>query len=158
MRDRLEDDVAGEFLWQMEITAALTDFQRNAVRRAVQIIRQYGGCFIPDVVGLGKSYIGAAVLKHFERAEGARPMIICPASLKGMWEHYNETYQLHARVLSMGVLREGDDGGNLLLDEEIYRKRDIVLVDESHHFRNPDTQRYKVLQAFLQQEGRHVSC
>lgn len=154
VRDRLEDSVGGEFLWKTEITAALAEFQRNAVRRAVQMIRQYGGCFISDVVGLGKSYIGAAVIKHFERTDRARPLIICPASLKNMWEHYNEAYQLNARVLSMGLLRQTDDGGNLLLNKEIYRNRDFVLVDESHNFRNPDTQRYRALQEFLQQNGR----
>jgi hypothetical protein len=154
VRDRLEEGVAAEFLWQTEITAALADFQRNAVRRAVQMVRQYGGCFVADVVGLGKSYIGAAIVKHFERAERVRPLIICPAPLMEMWEHYNEVYHLNARVLSLGLLREGGDGDNLLLDEERYRDRDFVLVDESHNFRNPNTQRYRVLQAFLQNGDR----
>jgi superfamily II DNA or RNA helicase len=157
VRDRLEEGAAAEFLWQTEITAALADFQRNAVRRAVSMIRQYGGCFVADVVGLGKSYIGAAIIKHFERAYHVRPLIICPAPLVEMWEHYNEVYHLNARVLSMGYLREGEDGGNLLLDEEIYRDRDFVLIDESHNFRHSDTQRYKVLQAFLQTGERRCA-
>ncbi len=154
VRDRLEEGAAAEFLWQTEITAALADFQRNAVRRAVQMVRQYGGCFVADVVGLGKSYIAAAIVKHFERVYHARPLIVCPASLVEMWEHYNEVYHLNARVLSLGLLREEGGGGNLLLDEERYRDRDFVLVDESHNFRNPDTQRYRVLQAFLQNSDR----
>jgi len=154
VHERLEEEDAGEFLWQTEITAVLTDFQRNAVRRAVRMIRQYGGCFVADVVGLGKSYIGAAIVKHFERAEHARPLIICPAPLVEMWEHYNEAYYLNARVLSMGRLREGDDERNILLEEEKYRDRNFVLVDESHNFRHPNTQRYRVLQAFLQEGDR----
>lgn len=153
--DRLEDESTIEFLWQSEITATLTTFQRNAVKRAVQMIRQYGGCFVSDVVGLGKSYIGAAIVKHFERSEHARPLIICPAPLIEMWEHYNEAYQLNARILSMGFLRTGDDNEqNLLLDEFRYRDRDFVLVDESHNFRNINTQRYKTLQTFLQNGDR----
>jgi superfamily II DNA or RNA helicase len=154
VHERLEEEDDGAFLWQTEITAVLTDFQYNAVRRAVQMIRQYGGCFVADVVGLGKSYIGAAIVKHFERTEHARPLIICPAPLVEMWEHYNEAYYLNARVLSMGLLREGDDERNILLEDERYRDRNFVLVDESHNFRHPNTQRYRVLQAFLQDGDR----
>lgn len=157
VRDRLEASQTAEFLWQSEITAALADFQRHAVRQAVQMIRQYGGCFIADVVGLGKSYIGAAIVKHFERAEGARPLVICPAPLQEMWEHYNEAYQLNARILSMGLLRTGDNDENLLLDQERFRDRDFVLIDESHNFRNLGTQRYDLVQAFLQTGDRRCA-
>ncbi len=56
----------------------------------------------------------------------------------------------NGRVLSMGFLREDEDGGFArLLNDVKYRDRDFVLVDESHNFRYPDTQRYKVLQTFL---------
>jgi len=61
----------------------------------------YGGAFVADVVGLGKGYIGAAIVKHFERTDHARSLIVCPAPLTEMWERYNEVYQLNARVLSM---------------------------------------------------------
>lgn len=157
VRDRLlEDDSNLEFLWQSEITAALADFQRNAVQRAVQIIRQYNGAFVSDVVGLGKSYIGAAILKHFERYDRTRALILCPQSLVRMWEHYNAAYKLNARVLSIGMLKEDRDhsGYNILLDDERYSDRDFVLVDESHHFRNTDNQRYKILEAYLQSGER----
>ena len=53
-------------------------FQKVAVRQAVQIIRDNGGVFVSDVVGLGKSYVGAAIIKHFEWTENARPLIIWP--------------------------------------------------------------------------------
>src|SRR5260370_23215555 len=150
VKDRLEGDDAREILWDDEITQRLADFQKVAVRQAVQIIRDFGGAFVADVVGLGKSYIGAAIVKHFERTEHARPLIICPAPLVEMWERANEVYQLNARVLSMGYLQSDDDGSfNFLLKDMRYRDRDFVLVDESHNLRNPDTQRYKVMQAFL---------
>ena len=153
VKDRLDGEGEGEFIWQSEISAVLTDFQKDAVRGAVRMIREYGGCFVADVVGLGKSYIGAAIVKHFERVERARPLIICPAALQEMWEHYNETYNLNARVLPMSLLKENDEN-NFLIDSEKYRDRDFVLVDESHNFRNPDSQRYHVLQDFLQNGER----
>lgn len=155
-RDRLEGEDDPEILWDDEITRRLADFQKVAVRQAIQMVRDFGGAFVADVVGLGKSYIGAAIVKHFERTEHARPLILCPAPLVEMWERYNEVYQLNARVLSMGTLREGNDGAadgtgpaSGILEDTKYRDRNFVLIDESHNFRYPDTQRYKVVQAFL---------
>lgn len=151
VKDRLEGAEEADILWDEEITRRLADFQRVAVKQAIQMIRDHQGAFVADVVGLGKSFIGAAVVKHFERAESARPLVICPAPLVDMWERYNEVYDLNARVLSMGYLKEGDgdDPYNLLLSDIKYRDRDFVLIDESHNFRNPDSQRYHVVQEFL---------
>ena len=59
-------------LWDDVITRSLADFQKVAVRQAIQMIRDHGGVFVSDVVGLGKSYIGAGVVKHFERIERIR--------------------------------------------------------------------------------------
>ena len=156
VRDQLEGAEAARFLWRDDITTVLTEFQEQAVRQAVQMIRRYGGCFVADVVGLGKSYIGAAIIKQFERRERARPLVICPAPLVEMWEHYNEAYQLNARVLSMGLLREDEQyGPEWMLHDERFRYRDFVLVDESHNFRHRDNQRYHVLQSFLAAGDRY---
>jgi PLD-like domain len=150
VRDRLEGEDDKDILWDDEITKRLADFQKVAVRQAVQMLKDYGGAFVADVVGLGKSYIGAAIVKHFERTDHTRALIICPAPLVEMWERYDEVYQLNARVLSMGFLREEDDGAvNFLLDNILYKDRDFVLIDESHNLRHRDTQRYKVVEAFL---------
>ena len=111
VKDRLEGEDDKDVLWDDEIIKRLADFQKVAVRQAVQMIRDYGGAFVADVVGLGKSYIGAAIVKHFERTDHARPLIVCPAPLVDMWERYNEVYQLNARVLSTGYLREDDSQG-----------------------------------------------
>ncbi|HNH85101.1 MAG TPA: phospholipase D-like domain-containing protein, partial [Acidobacteriota bacterium] len=136
VKDRLEDTSPQDILWDDDITSRLADFQKTAVRQAVQIIRKYDGGFVSDVVGLGKSYIGAAIVKHFERTEHARPLVICPAPLIGMWERYNEVYQLNARVLSIGLLVETENYAASILNDVMYRDRDFVLVDESHNFRH----------------------
>lgn len=153
VRDRLEGDDDKDILWDDKIIHHLADFQKVAVRQAVQMIREHHGAFVADVVGLGKSYIGAAIVKHFERTDHARALIICPAPLVEMWERYNEVYQLNAQVLSMGYLREDQESASNALLEK-YRERDFVLIDESHNFRYPNTQRYKLLQAFLQRDRR----
>jgi len=150
VKERLEGGNEREILWDDDIKKKLADFQLVAVRQAVQMIQDYGGAFIADVVGLGKSYMGAAVVKYFERRDGVRPIIICPASLVEMWDRYNEVYHLNARILSMGMLREDKQrNSNLLLDDFRYKDRNFVLVDESHNFRYPDTQRYNILQPYL---------
>ena len=155
VKDRLEGEDDKDVLWDDEIIKRLADFQKVPVRLAVQMIRDYGGAFVADVVGLGKSYIGAAIVKHFERTDHARPLIVCPATLVDMWERYNEVYQLNARVLSMGYLREDEAGeANFLLDDVKYKDRDFVLIDESHNLRYPDTQRYKVMEKFLETRRR----
>jgi superfamily II DNA/RNA helicase len=155
VRDRLEGDDEKDILWDDEIANRLATFQRVAVKQAIQMIRVNGGAFVSDVVGLGKSYIGAAIVKHFERTDHARSLILCPKPLVDMWERYDEVYQLNARVLSTGYLTEGSNGSNILLDDVRFRDRDFLLVDESHNFRHPDTQRYKLVEAFLA-SGRPV--
>ncbi|MBM4387775.1 MAG: helicase, partial [Deltaproteobacteria bacterium] len=150
VKDRLEGEDDTEVLWDDEITKKLADFQKVAVRQTLQIIKDFGGVFVSDVVGLGKSYIGAAIVKQFERTMHAEPLIICPAALVEMWERYNEVYQLNARVLSMGLLLEGGKVDEYLDPlNGLYKNRDFVLIDESHNFRHPDTQRYRVMQGFL---------
>jgi superfamily II DNA or RNA helicase len=73
-----------------------------------------------------------------------------------MWKRYNEVYQLNAEVLSMGFLTEGENERKFFDPVKgLYRDRDFVLIDESHNFRNSDTQRYRVMQTFLR-TGRKV--
>ncbi len=150
VHEQLAGAEAEATLWRDDIAAVLTEFQAQAVRQAAHMIQRYGGCFVADVVGLGKSYIGAAIVKHFVRRHLARPLILCPAPLVEMWEHYNQVYQLNARVLSMGMLQEdAAHGADWMAYDGRYRDRDFVLVDESHNFRNPNSQRYRVLHSFL---------
>ncbi len=155
VKDRLEGEQKTDVLAADEIVGKLADFQRVAFRQAVNIIQEHHGAFVADVVGLGKSYIGSAIVKYFEQTERARPLIICPKSLVEMWEQYNERYELNARVLSQSQLIEDKDGmRNLLVDDSKYRDRDFVLIDESHNFRNDDIQRYRLLDEFLSVGGR----
>ncbi len=156
LRDRLEGGEEKDFLWTNEVTEKLADFQKVAVRQVIQMIRDYGGAFAADVVGTGKSFIGAAAVKHFSTTERAKPLVVCPATLVEMWERYDAVYSLNAQVLSMGMLEEGEDGRNILLDDDRYNDRTFVLVDESHNFRHHTTQRYKLLQAFLDSGRRKV--
>jgi len=148
VKDRLEGRRDTELLWETEMPD-LADFQRVAVRQAVQILDTYRGVFIADVVGLGKTFIGTTLLKHYSLYRGARPLIVCPASLVEMWEWFVERYQIDAPVISMGLLSQAGSE-RMLVDNWRYRDRDLVLVDESQNFRHSDTQRYAALQLFTQ--------
>jgi Helicase conserved C-terminal domain/PLD-like domain len=155
--DRLEEGGDKELLWDDEITRSLADFQKIAVKQAIQMIRDHGGAFVSDVVGLGKSYIGAGIVKHFERTQGARPLIICPKPLEDMWEGYSEIFHLNARILPMSQLKSDDgNGAASILDGTKYKDRDFVLIDESHNFRHHGSQRYEVLQDYLAKGGKKV--
>lgn len=124
----------------------LAEFQVDAVRHALRILNRHDGVFIADVVGMGKSFVGSALLKHLRQTKRMKPLIICPKSLEDMWEHYNESFDLGARVLPMSMIYE--EGINPA-EHELYKERRLVLIDESHNFRYSDTQRYKILQPFL---------
>lgn len=123
------------------------------MRWCLNTVDRYGGCYIGDVVGLGKTYIGAELLRQLKQSypRDGNPLIICPAGLVPMWERVNEQYDLGAAVVSQSVIAppagaefdeeieryvdvETDTRGVVLADE--YPYRGAVLVDEAHNFRN----------------------
>jgi superfamily II DNA or RNA helicase len=157
VRDRLDEKPGETLVGGDRITRTLANFQQRAVTQAVRMINENGGCFVADVVGLGKSYIGAAIIKHFERTERRRALIICPKSLEEMWRTYNQDYELNAEVLPMSMLIEGDRGADLLNDVH-YRDRNFILIDESHNFRNTETQRYRELQSYVSADPERKVC
>jgi len=103
VKDRLEGEEEQELLWDDDIFRKLAEFQKVAFKQAITMIKDYGGAFVSDVVGLGKSYIGAAIVKHFERTDHARPLVICPAPLKEMWERYNEVINSTPKSFRWGI-------------------------------------------------------
>jgi len=122
----------------IDIEAELYRFQKDAVISAYKKLKKYNGVFISDVPGLGKTYIGSALLSHLE-TEGKTAIVIAPPRLVEYWREVLLDFGVSkAKVFSMGKLEE-------ILDDERYMKRKVVLVDESHHFRNPETKRYKDL-------------
>ena len=123
---------------EIEIEAELFRFQKDAVIDAYRKLKKFNGVFIADVPGLGKTYIGAALLSHLE-TEGKTAIVISPPRLVEYWrEVLDDLAAVKAKVFSLGRLDE-------VLNNEKYLKRKVVLVDESHHFRNPDTLRYRNL-------------
>ena len=121
----------------------LYSFQKVAVMQAVNMLAKYNGVFISDVVGLGKTFIGSGLLKQL----GQRALILCPAGLTEMWKDFAENFEVDAKILSQGMLYRGVYNE----DSPLYRyeNRPVVLIDESHNFRNSKPKKYKELQPFL---------
>ena len=131
----------------------LANFQVDAVSRALAMIEQHGGCYIGDVVGLGKTFIGAEILRQLRVSypNDGMPLIIAPAGLKPMWRRVNETFGLGADVISHSIITAAPDAefdeelgryidaeatGQGIILEQVYANRGPVLVDEAHNFRN----------------------
>ena len=150
----------------------LANFQLDAVRRGLDMIRNHGGCYIADVVGLGKTFIGAELLRQLRQSypRDGNPLILCPAGLVPMWEQFNRRYQLGAEVISHSRIAappqlafnpeteeyedaEGRQHGVLLADQ--YAHYGPVLVDEAHAFRN-DNQRSRGLRDYLERGDHKV--
>ena len=150
----------------------LANFQLDAVRRGLDMVRNHGGCYIADVVGLGKSFIGAELLRQLRQSypNDGLPLIICPAGLVPMWERFSERYRIGAAVLSQSRIaappqlvfnpetadyEEADASQQGILLTEEYPHRGPVLVDEAHGFRN-DNQRSRGLRDYLERGDHKV--
>ena len=120
-----------------EIEGDLFHYQKDAVIDAYRRLNKFNGVFIADVPGLGKTHMGSALLAHLE-TEGKFAIVIVPPRLIEFWEEtLRDRGATKAKVFSNGKLED------ILNDEKLMSTRKVVLIDESHHFRNPDTKRYR---------------
>ena len=144
----------------------LANFQIDAVSRGLAMIEAFAGCYIGDVVGLGKTYIGAELLRQLRVSypNDGQPLILCPAGLIPMWRRFNEEFGLGAEVVSHSMIRAvpdpdfDEDLGRYvdaqppehgLILQEHFANRGPVLVDEAHNFRNRN-QRSQGLRQYLE--------
>ncbi|MFD3157282.1 helicase-related protein [Haloimpatiens sp. FM7330] len=108
-------------------------YQIDAVNRAKTIIDAYGGVFVSDVVGLGKTYICAMLAQQLK----GKKLIICPPVLKDHWKEVLFQFDVSAKIESLGML-------DSLIEEGIDDIR-YVFVDEAHRFRNSNTDTFAKL-------------
>lgn len=144
-KDKLEGQHEIDPIWGTTFPK-LFSFQKNAVDQSLTMFELYGGVIIGDVVGLGKTYVGTALLKYLQLQE-YRPLIICPPPLESMWEKFCTDYEVDAKILSRGKLSQENFE---LFQDYRYKDRDLVLIDESHHFRNDNSRQYENLHQFMQ--------
>ena len=111
------------------------EYQRQAVRNAKKILLEYGGVFISDVVGLGKTHITARLIKQLKNMKG-RTLVIAPPALldlanPGSWRNIFLGLDIAAHYESIGKL-------DTILEQGTERYQNII-VDEAHRFRNDET-------------------
>jgi superfamily II DNA or RNA helicase len=126
----------------------LSEFQEDAVKKARKILARYDGVMIADSVGLGKTWIGKKLLEDYAYHQRHKALVICPASLQKMWRDELYGAGIAARIVTQEILgRDEFDSGDVL-------DADLVLVDESHNFRNRGAQRYENLERILAANSR----
>lgn len=110
------------------------DYQEQAVLTLRDIVDTYGGAFVSDVVGLGKTYIAAM----YAQGLPGKKLFICPPPIKESWENaINDFGVRSATIESLGKLHH--------IKRKGYEKYDYVFVDEAHRFRSENTEQYKLL-------------
>ncbi|MGC9777807.1 MAG: hypothetical protein HZR80_01030 [Candidatus Heimdallarchaeota archaeon] len=119
----------------------LTEFQQEGVQHLIQIINEFGGAMLADAVGLGKTFQAIEVMDRLRRLNPnfRRTLIICPAQLRDNWKTYLEIYGLSGVIHTMELLGQRTPKGRF----------DLIVIDESHNFRNPRTKRFKNLMNIL---------
>lgn len=121
----------------------LTEFQKEAYVYAKTILQRYGGVFLADVVGLGKTFIALALLEHLQRRYGEHAVVIAPPSVCPAWLDLAAEFRVELVTVSLGKLE----------DLERFSDREIVVIDESHNFRNTGTLRYDTINHWLRPDG-----
>ena len=110
------------------------EYQQEAVRTISEIVDKYNGCFLADVVGLGKTYITAMYMQNLP----GKKLVICPPPIIENWEDaINDFGVRSATVVSLGKLEH--------IKKKGYRDFDYIFVDEAHRFRNENTSQYQLL-------------
>jgi hypothetical protein len=122
-------------------------FQRDGVIGAIDKLNRFGGCIIADSVGLGKTFEALAVIKYQE-LRNDRVLVLCPKRLRDNWTIYKSndrrnilaTDRFNYDVLNHTDLsRDGGISGDIDLANVNWGNYDLVVIDESHNFRNKST-------------------
>ncbi len=129
----------------------LTTFQTDGIYRAKRILEQYNGVIVADGVGLGKTFIGGEILREVVEEHRQRALLISPAVLRdGTWDRFQHNQQIYFEKISYEQLvAESQLGGDQSILREDIRNYSLVVIDEAHAFRNPDTRRSQALRLLL---------
>lgn len=126
-------------IWNM-----LFNFQRDAALGIINKLEKYNGCILADSVGLGKTFTALAVIKYYE-GRNKNVLVLCPKKLADNWNTYRANYKnnpiasdrLRYDVLyHSDLLRKRGYSGEIDLSRINWSNYDLVVIDESHNFRN----------------------
>ncbi len=127
-----------------EVWNLLYDFQKDAVLAIINKLEKYNGCILADSVGLGKTFTSLAVIKYYENRNKS-VLVLCPKKLNDNWVTYRSNLtnnpiakdRLRYDVLyHTDLSRVSGISNGLPLDRINWGNYDLVVIDESHNFRN----------------------
>ncbi len=128
---------------QSRMFKVLDQYQKEGYQALVKIARQYGGAFLCDGVGLGKTFVGLMLIERLVMYERKRVMLLVPkAARESVWEASLKRYLPHllGDFSNLVVFNHTDLGRGNEFPERFQRMKelaDVIIVDEAHHFRNP---------------------
>ena len=129
---------------QSKIWNMLYDFQKDAALAIINKLEKYNGCILADSVGLGKTFTALSVVKYYENRNKS-VLVLCPKKLAENWNTYKDNYinnpiasdRLRYDVLfHTDLSRKGGESNGLDLSRINWGNYDLVVIDESHNFRN----------------------
>jgi superfamily II DNA or RNA helicase len=147
--DDLNDDVLPNDLTGYQDTSiwnALYNFQKDAATGVINKLETYNGCILADSVGLGKTFTALAVIKYYE-LRNKSVLVLAPKKLAENWTNYNAnlTTNIFAKdrfnydvLAHTDLSRTSGESLGIPLDRVNWGNYDLVVIDESHNFRNAD--------------------
>ena len=138
-----------------QIWNALYEFQKDGAMSTIARLKNYNGCILADSVGLGKTYTALAIIKFFE-LRNERVLVLCPKKLFDNWSFYQISNnhaqnpfpedRFHYTLLAHTDLsRSSGMSGGVNLANFNWENYDLIVIDESHNFRNQGRHRYERL-------------
>ncbi|NUN48379.1 MAG: helicase [Candidatus Brocadiae bacterium] len=137
---------------QRRVGLTLTTFQKDGLWRARRILSEFNGVLIADGVGLGKTYIAGELIREALQERRQRVLLVTPAALRdGMWRQFKLDWQLPSfeTISYEQLMDEAQVGGKTATLAFKPNEYAMVVIDESHAFRNPDALRAQRLRALL---------
>ena len=141
-----EQKLEDTHLYDTKIWDKLYDFQKDGVKSVIARLLRHNGCILADSVGLGKTYTALAVIKFFE-LRNERVLVLCPKKLRENWALYPVYYSQHnnpfeddkfgySLLSHTDLSRYSGDADGTDLAGFNWSNFDLVVIDESHNFRN----------------------
>ena len=142
--DFLPNDLTGyndSLIWQK-----LYNFQRDAATGIINKLEKFSGCILADSVGLGKTFSALAVIKYYE-LRNKSVLVLVPKKLADNWLTYNRNLRTNPFVKDRlnydvlchtDLLRQSGQSFGTPLNQVNWGNYDLVVIDESHNFRNND--------------------
>ena len=142
-------------LYDTQVWKALFEFQQDGVHSVISALQRHNGCILADSVGLGKTYTALAVIKYFE-LRNQRVLVLCPRKLRDNWSLYAAYNSFsdnpfpedrfgYTLLSHTDLSREKGRVGDVDLARFNWSNFDLIVIDESHNFRNHEGQRYQRL-------------